>query len=214
MKKCQLCNIEIQNKPGSGRPRKYCATCAVAVVKQKQKNRWTKTKEEYRQANAGRMREKRQYLKNSMPLFHLSERQKATALEAERRKDERVRARENFLVRTRKPWLKVDYTSDYWRNKRHILRAKAYGVLWEKVPIKAMFEMASNCHWCKQPLVKKTIDHIIDLSRGGGHLTSNCVVSCLSCNSQRYFKKSTDQSTQPTPAPLHPLAPSSVNAHQ
>lgn len=40
------------------------------------------------------------------------------------------------------------------------------------------------CHWCCVPLtsVNRSIDHVIPISRGGGHLPDNLVAACFHCN--------------------------------
>lgn len=40
------------------------------------------------------------------------------------------------------------------------------------------------CHYCKKetPESERTIDHRVPLSKGGGHIASNLVMACWSCN--------------------------------
>jgi 5-methylcytosine-specific restriction endonuclease McrA len=44
------------------------------------------------------------------------------------------------------------------------------------------------CAYCKQPLDKLTLDHVIPLSKNGAHDISNAVASCLSCNCSKGSK--------------------------
>jgi 5-methylcytosine-specific restriction endonuclease McrA len=56
---------------------------------------------------------------------------------------------------------------DLSRSKQKVLRAQA-----------------THCFYCAKELTarNRTIDHVIPLSRGGRHDTSNVVVACRSCN--------------------------------
>lgn len=48
------------------------------------------------------------------------------------------------------------------------------------------------CCWCKNFIEKskRTLEHIIELTKGGLHSTNNITMACASCNSKRLNKKS------------------------
>jgi 5-methylcytosine-specific restriction endonuclease McrA len=54
------------------------------------------------------------------------------------------------------------------------------------------------CYWCRVPVPtgKRTIDHIIPLSKGGPHVEWNLCCSCGSCNSKKWAKDPADFSGQ------------------
>lgn len=56
-----------------------------------------------------------------------------------------------------------------------------------------LFKSTDNkCFYCKEDLNKtnkrKTLDHVIPLSRGGDHTIENLVPACISCNCRKGFK--------------------------
>ncbi len=50
--------------------------------------------------------------------------------------------------------------------------------------IYSMFLLEEACHYCGRRLTldQMTIDHIVPLSRGGGHIPGNVAVCCNDCN--------------------------------
>lgn len=44
------------------------------------------------------------------------------------------------------------------------------------------------CFYCKTPMIKWNIDHMLPLSRGGGHIRSNLCLACPSCNLHKFTK--------------------------
>lgn len=57
-------------------------------------------------------------------------------------------------------------SAEYKRNRKEILEASGY-----------------TCHYCGNPA--NTADHIIPVSKGGGHEKSNLLPACTNCNSGR-----------------------------
>jgi len=49
---------------------------------------------------------------------------------------------------------------------------------------KKWLEQGNKCFYCETPLDRNeaTLDHIVPLSKGGGHCDSNIVAACLKCN--------------------------------
>lgn len=81
-------------------------------------------------------------------------------------------------------------------SKSHISRAKEHGVQYEKFDPLLVFERDGwVCQICgiSTPLSKRgtydddapELDHIIPLSKGGGHLMSNSQCSCKKCNREK-----------------------------
>lgn len=56
--------------------------------------------------------------------------------------------------------------------------------------LKELYQNTKVCYWCNEKLVKGNIhlDHYFPLSKGGTHSTSNLVLSCPTCNMQKYNK--------------------------
>lgn len=65
-------------------------------------------------------------------------------------------------------------------------RAEAHGVRYEPLQkhIAELLVTKHHCYWCGRSLLlhEKTIDHVVPISRGGGHIMGNVVVSCWPCN--------------------------------
>lgn len=43
----------------------------------------------------------------------------------------------------------------------------------------------NRCHWCNDELIKKHLDHVVPVSRGGEHTLENTVWACPACNLQK-----------------------------
>jgi ribosomal protein S27E len=94
----------------------------------------------------------------------------------------------------------LECTQRHWRGN-HIRRAKQYGVPWERVVEKAIFERDGyRCQICKRKTKGKwpdplspTLDHIIPLSKGGPHLAHNCQCAHARCNGEKYDRAANDQ---------------------
>lgn len=79
----------------------------------------------------------------------------------------------------------------YNRNRSAFRRAarKESDVSPEK--LQRFLDSQSKCCYCKRPFNskrKKTVDHVIPISKGGLHMMSNLAVACLSCNSSKNNK--------------------------
>lgn len=50
-----------------------------------------------------------------------------------------------------------------------------------------LLRTSSKCHWCNKQLLEltATVDHVISLRNRGSTHISNCVLSCLPCNTTR-----------------------------
>ena len=75
---------------------------------------------------------------------------------------------------------------------RHVARAKRYGVPWERFDPVDVFERDDwTCGLCGDPVdpdlehpdpMSVSLDHIVPIIQGGGHLLDNCQCSHLTCN--------------------------------
>lgn len=45
-----------------------------------------------------------------------------------------------------------------------------------------------SCAYCNEPLTKVTVDHVLPISKGGGHTATNVVPACPSCNLRKATK--------------------------
>ncbi|MGZ4663708.1 MAG: HNH endonuclease [Frankiaceae bacterium] len=66
------------------------------------------------------------------------------------------------------------------------------------------------CHWCRCRMTtapakghvfvpsKATIEHVLPLSRGGGHVWANVVLACWQCNVRKNAKTEDEWTTAPT----------------
>lgn len=56
--------------------------------------------------------------------------------------------------------------------------------------LKELYQNTKNCYWCDCKLEKGNIhlDHYVALSKGGTHSINNLVLSCPTCNMQKYNK--------------------------
>lgn len=90
-------------------------------------------------------------------------------------------------------WAAERFSSSGREDYRH--RAKRFGVAFEEVDKFGVFERDGwICGICAEPVSKAlsypdpmsvSLDHVIPLSRGGGHVESNVQCSHLSCNVQK-----------------------------
>jgi len=90
------------------------------------------------------------------------------------------------------------------KSRTHSLRAAFYGVRVESVSRVAVFDRDGwKCQLCGKSVLRRatqsrktgrlhprtaSLDHIIPLSRGGGHMESNCQCACLRCNVRKHNK--------------------------
>jgi 5-methylcytosine-specific restriction endonuclease McrA len=54
--------------------------------------------------------------------------------------------------------------------------------------VAALLYTKHECYWCHKSLLKledKTIDHLIPIDRGGGHVIGNVIVACGDCNHKK-----------------------------
>jgi 5-methylcytosine-specific restriction endonuclease McrA len=74
-------------------------------------------------------------------------------------------------------------------NLRGAKRAIAHGCRFEDAyeHILTLLKTRHECYYCGRPLKlkQKTIDHVIPIIQGGGHLGRNLVVACDECNQEK-----------------------------
>lgn len=88
--------------------------------------------------------------------------------------------------RWRKNHLEQEQVNDCIRkHKRQVLKTQSSAdwvpILWKH----------SKCYWCKRlfcKTVRRTLDHIIPISKGGLGTQENLVIACSSCNSSKGAK--------------------------
>lgn len=72
------------------------------------------------------------------------------------------------------------------RSGCHRRRARRYGVAYEPIRRRDVFVRDKYiCHLCHKKTRKPTIDHIVPMSRGGGHVWNNVACACLACNCRK-----------------------------
>lgn len=73
-------------------------------------------------------------------------------------------------------------------NRRSLIKATEDGTVTEEF-IESVYR-TEICYWCKEFIEEsdRTLEHIIELSQGGPHSSSNITMACFSCNSSRLNK--------------------------
>lgn len=78
-----------------------------------------------------------------------------------------------------------------WKGKRgELASAQSDGTLTPDI-LSALFAASVACCYCNEPFgrsVKRTLDHIVPLSRGGAHSLGNAAICCETCNSSKGAK--------------------------
>lgn len=93
------------------------------------------------------------------------------------------------VVESSKKWLREnhDWTILQVEKRRAILRAvPATLTVEEWQEVKKAFD--NRCAYCGRDVDKLTMDHVIPLTRGGGHVRENVAPACLSCNSSKHTR--------------------------
>ncbi len=76
----------------------------------------------------------------------------------------------------------------YNRNKQAIRRTASRKGDVTPERLQQLLDSHAHCFYCHKPFNgrrKKTIDHVIPVTKGGEHVMSNLVVACQSCNSAK-----------------------------
>lgn len=75
-------------------------------------------------------------------------------------------------------------------NRRSLIKATDDGTVTDDF-LKIIYS-TEKCYWCGEITQEnlRTLEHIIELSNGGTHSSSNITMACLSCNSSRLNKES------------------------
>ena len=76
----------------------------------------------------------------------------------------------------------------YSRNRNAFRRAKREQGDVTPESLQRFLDSQSKCCYCHKPFNskrKKTVDHVIPISKGGLHMMSNLAIACLSCNSSK-----------------------------
>lgn len=111
--------------------------------------------------------------------------------------------KECFNGRYKNPEKSREYTRRYrerhnerWRashrihqfNRRSKIKASEDGTVTDDFLIQLLRK--DLCYWCGRyvNIENRTIEHVVELSRGGPHSASNLTMACLSCNSSRKNK--------------------------
>lgn len=70
-------------------------------------------------------------------------------------------------------------------NRRNTIKAVSDGTMIKEVTLVLLSK--EKCYYCNfsTPEDKRTLDHVVPLSKGGLHSASNIVMACLSCNSTK-----------------------------
>ena len=91
-----------------------------------------------------------------------------------------------YRVRHPERWRALHRLSQFKR--RTLLAAAADGTITDEV-LREIYAR-THCCYCRQPISekKRTLEHIIPLSRGGQHSVTNIAMACFSCNSSKSYK--------------------------
>ena len=92
-------------------------------------------------------------------------------------------ATQRYRTKNRPRWLSLHRLTQFKR--RSLVAASSDGTVTDEF----LYELysQSNCHYCRAVTTekKRTADHVIPLSKGGGHTASNLVMACSTCNSSK-----------------------------
>lgn len=81
-------------------------------------------------------------------------------------------------------WINKDGRLDF-KNCAHIVYGKPLRpgrYTWEKMRYRILSRDDFTCRYCKKKSPTMQVDHVIPVTRGGGHDESNLVAACRSCN--------------------------------
>jgi 5-methylcytosine-specific restriction endonuclease McrA len=81
------------------------------------------------------------------------------------------------------------------RNSMHRRRARLAGVPVERFARRDIFERdGGRCAYCGRSVAADNwhLDHVVPVSKGGGHTRANVVVACPTCNLRKYDKAPDD----------------------
>ena len=155
---------------------------------------------EWQRAHRDKMREyqARWNAKNPDKILLYSQRWReqhpAKAREVQQRHDRKRAARKAIYDRTRVIQRRIASRAydkahpESHRERAHRRRVKLMAGFVEKVDFATVYERdQGRCHICGKRVEKKeaTLDHLIPVSRGGSHRTSNVRIAHRSCNSRR-----------------------------
>ena len=66
-------------------------------------------------------------------------------------------------------------------------RAKQRPLGWAKIRARVLRRDNNTCQYCGAPATE--VDHVVPVSRGGSHHTSNLAASCSGCNAKRNYQQ-------------------------
>lgn len=103
-------------------------------------------------------------------------------------------ARARYKVANRERYLAAH--SERMRRVREIKAASSDGSVTSAF-IQGIYA-TNTCHYCRSFVARgqRTMDHKIPLSRGGGHIAGNIVMSCFTCNASKGAKTDIEFTTE------------------
>lgn len=164
--------------------------------REKNNDRWTGRKRE-RYATDPEFRAKQSEFKKA------AYRKKPEQYQAKNREN-RLAKIEEYLQRNRAYY---EANRHLWIEAGHLRRARqrnaAIGADREAYKLYMRWAQTADiipCHWCgtdtlttfretgKRPVVRRHVDHLVPLARGGKHCVSNLCISCPTCNNRKFTK--------------------------
>ena len=74
------------------------------------------------------------------------------------------------------------------QHKRRARKNGAQGTHTRKDIERIYSQQNGRCYWCGASIEKYHVDHVIPLSKGGSDAPENLVISCQTCNQEKYNK--------------------------
>ena len=116
-----------------------------------------------------------------------AERERQRSAKARETKREWEKENKVRLKTTKRDWDKRN--PEYRRLQRHARKARERNcvITLTRKEARSILLSATHCAYCARDLasLKRTLDHVVPLARGGAHSAENLAVACFSCNSAK-----------------------------
>lgn len=183
MKKCARCqNLKELEEFSKDKKRKdglnkYCRKCASDIYYQNKDTILSRQREYY-------VKHKSAHIKKCQEWY-----QKNIEARKEYRRQYYLANKEEAILYS-KVW--HENNREYGTNANQVRKVRKHGGVVEKIDRKEIIKRDnSTCQICGKVLSPReiTVDHIVPISAGGGHIASNLRVACVNCNCSRRHNK-------------------------